>query len=151
VKLNLGSGDDRREGYVNVDLRDGVADTVCDVRQLPFDDESVEEVLAFDILEHLSPNSTMRALQEWHRVLAPGGTLVVKVPNMRMLCDWVANGYRTSLTNIYGGHRWGPEGSWDAHHTGWTSEMLQDVLAIAGFDQLSNDGALNMTIVAKKV
>lgn len=153
MKLNLGCGDDRQDGYVNCDLRAGVADAVCDVRNLPFDDNVAEEVRAFDVIEHLPPHHTMRALREWHRVLVPGGTLVIKVPNMKMLCEWIVDDFRTELAirNIYGGHRWGPDGAWDCHHAGWTPSTFRDLLTLAEFDIISNDEKLNMTVVAKSV
>lgn len=52
LRLNLGAGDDRREGYLNVDLRVETADLVADVRALPFAAGSADELLAHDVLEH---------------------------------------------------------------------------------------------------
>lgn len=153
TKLNLGCGDDRRPGYVNVDVRPGVGDLAADVRDLPVPSASVEILVAHDILEHLPPQDTLRALREWHRVLVPGGTLDVKVPNMKMLCEWIVDDFRTELAirNIYGGHRWGPDGAWDCHHAGWTPSTFRDLLTLAEFDIVSNDEKLNMTVVAKSV
>lgn len=80
-KLNLGCGTDIRAGYVNIDSAAlaGV-DRVLDIAResLPFPDESCEEVLAQDVLEHLD---YLPVLAEIHRVLAPSGRLVVRVPH----------------------------------------------------------------------
>jgi predicted SAM-dependent methyltransferase len=154
MKLNLGCGADRRNGYVNVDLRSEVADYIADVSDLPFPDASVDEILASDILEHF-PSSRISAIVEgWRRVLVDGGTLTVRVPNMKELGRLVAeDGPLTHLyiRNIYGGHRYGPDGIWDTHHTGWTPRMLHDLLTNAGFHVVANDEALNMTVEAKAI
>ena len=82
MKLNLGCGRFPMEGYVNVD---GVADVHPDLvhdlnqRPYPFPDESAEEVHASHVLEHL--NDPFGTMAEWHRLLAPGGHLIVRVPH----------------------------------------------------------------------
>ena len=81
-RLNLGCGHDVREGYVNLDRLDlpGV-DVVHDLETFPypFDDESFDEILAQDILEHL--RDTVRVMEELWRLLKPGATLRVRVPH----------------------------------------------------------------------
>lgn len=153
MRLNLGCGDDRRDDHVNVDLREDVADVVCDVRKLEhWADESVEAILALDILEHLPPGDTAPTLEEWRRVLVPGGALTVRVPNMFQLCRFVAEGWSPegAILNIYGGHRFGPGGEWDHHCTGWTPDMLEALLRQRGFVVRSNDLGLNMTVEARR-
>jgi SAM-dependent methyltransferase len=85
LRLNLGAGDDRRPGFVSVDLRADVADIVGDVCKLPLPDEAACEIVACDILEHFPATRTEDILLEWRRVLAPGGRLTVRVPNMEVL------------------------------------------------------------------
>jgi SAM-dependent methyltransferase len=154
VKLNLGSGDDYREGYVNIDLRDDCgADEVGDVGKLRFGDGEVDEIVAADLLEHFPAYRTLDVLAEWRRVLRPGGRLVLKVPNLLELARWIVDraNVRLVVRNIYGGHRWGPDGSWDAHHTGWTPDMLEEDLRAAGFRVLTNRGGVNMWVEAEAV
>lgn len=154
MKLNLAAGDDRRDGFVSVDWREDVADVVCDVAKLEhWADGSVDELLALDILEHFPVFSTFDVLTEWRRVLVEGGRLTVRVPNMERLARALLDGSSPDLVvrNIYGGHRFGPDGMWDAHHTGWTPETLRRDLEAAGFDVWSNDEALNMTVECTKV
>lgn len=158
MKLNLAAGDDRREGYVSVDLRPDVADVVADVRSLPYDDGSVDEILALDCLEHFPADQTQAILAEWRRVLVPGGLLTLKVPNLYQLARLIADrterrswdAVRLLIRNVYGGHRWGPEGSWDAHHHGFVPETLYQELDRAGFDVVSDDLSLNNQVEAKK-
>ena len=67
--------------YVNVDLSPSGADAVVgDAHALPFADASFELVVSSDSLEHF--HTPLVALKEVHRVLTPGGMLVVWVPFM---------------------------------------------------------------------
>ncbi|HEX5619673.1 MAG TPA: class I SAM-dependent methyltransferase [Solirubrobacteraceae bacterium] len=50
-----------------------VETAACDASSLPFDDESFDLVLGHAVLHHLPDLD--RAFEEFHRVLAPGGTL----------------------------------------------------------------------------
>jgi len=152
VKVNLGGGDDRRQGYLTVDLRRDLADVVANAVRLPFADASVAEVLAFDVLEHLSEWELPKVLAELWRVLGPRGRLVAKVPNLARLAEGIlaGSGVEELVRNVYCGHRFGPEGAFDAHHWGWTPETFQGQLERAGFVVLANDGALNMTVVAER-
>jgi SAM-dependent methyltransferase len=81
MKLNLGCGTDIRPGYVNLDsvALPGV-DVVHDLNTLPlpFEDAQFHEVNCKDVLEHIDYVSLMREL---HRVMAPGGRLVVESPH----------------------------------------------------------------------
>ncbi len=149
--LNLGGGDERIAGAITVDLRPECADVVADVGSLPFPDGSAEEIYALDVLEHIPAARTDAVLAEWRRVLRPtGGRLVVRVPNMLMLSQWLVEGRQVEavIRNIYGGHRWGPDGAYDAHHHGWTPELFERDLQRNDFTVMENDMQLNMTVVA---
>jgi SAM-dependent methyltransferase len=52
---------------------------------LPYHDHAFDRVLCLDVLEHLDFASQRAALAELHRVLEPGGELVVSVPNLAHL------------------------------------------------------------------
>lgn len=155
-KLNLACGDDYREGYVNCDLRtDCRVDIHCDVRQLPFASESVEEIVAQDILEHHPATATRAMLLEWYRVLRLGGRLSLRVPNLPVLAAILLTPDHSMspelvIENIYGGHRWGPGGAYDAHHTGWTPAMMRDAIGRAGFFVIDQDEQPNFYTYAVK-
>lgn len=152
MKLNLGAGDDRREGYVSYDIRPEVADVVGDVRSLPFPDCSVTDILAFDVLEHLPPVWSLPTLLEWRRVLVDSGRLTLRVPNLFQLARWIVENHcrREAIVNIYGGHKFGPDGEFDHHCAGWCPEDMFNLLDEAGFGSVECDYELNMTFVAVK-
>ncbi len=52
---------------------------------LPYGDASFDRALCLDVLEHLSFADQPRALAELFRVIAPGGELLVSVPNLAHL------------------------------------------------------------------
>jgi SAM-dependent methyltransferase len=52
---------------------------------LPYADGSFDRALCLDVLEHLSFDDQPKALAELHRVLKPGGELLVSVPNLAHL------------------------------------------------------------------
>jgi SAM-dependent methyltransferase len=52
---------------------------------LPFPDGAFDRALCLDVLEHLEFADQPRALAELHRVVAPGGQLLVSIPNLAHL------------------------------------------------------------------
>lgn len=150
TRLNLGCGDQPLPGYVNTDIRPGVGDATFDARDIPMPDESVDELVAHDLLEHFPSSQTSGVLGEWRRVLRVRGKLVIRVPNLLALSQSIVDGEfpPEMIRNIYGGHRWGKDGELDCHHTGWTPDLIAELLHRHGFDVVSNDRELNMTVEA---
>ena len=79
MKLNLGCADRNFPGYLGVDIAPP-ADVVTDLRETwPWGDNSAEEILAFDLVEHLPDR--IHTMNEAWRVLRPGGLFIIEVPN----------------------------------------------------------------------
>ncbi len=53
--------------------------------QLPYEDDCFDRALCLDVLEHLTFDEQPLALAELHRVLRPGGELLVSIPNLAHL------------------------------------------------------------------
>lgn len=81
MRLNLGAGDERPDGFLNVDVLpgDGI-DIVADLNQGPwaFESDSVETIRAYHVFEHLLDKAL--TLNECWRILRPGGVLEFEVP-----------------------------------------------------------------------
>lgn len=130
-KLNIGCGDDIREDYTNLDTRDleGV-DVVSDARDLPFEDESFDLVIAQDVLEHFWDQESV--LNEWKRVVSKQGILGVRVPDWTALKDEeIGGGFNFDELEraIYGGHK----NEHDQHHRLYTPRVMKERLNRAGF------------------
>jgi ubiquinone/menaquinone biosynthesis C-methylase UbiE len=67
--------------FPGADLRVG------DVTALPWPDDSFDRVQFSDVIEHLDPPQTVPALSEFHRVLRPGGYLLVHTAPNRLFMD----------------------------------------------------------------
>lgn len=82
LKLHLGSGDVIKAGWINIDISPA-ADISLDLREpLPFADNSCVFVYSEHFLEHLAyPQPAITFLSECFRVLEPGGTLSIGVPD----------------------------------------------------------------------
>lgn len=88
MKLNLGCGEKKLEGYINVDAC-GEPDIRCDLSVFPwpFEDNSADEVTSAHFLEHVQDYE--KTILEMHRILKPGGILHFKVPHFRNpLAQW---------------------------------------------------------------
>lgn len=71
---------DTLSGVSGADIRQG------DISRLPWPDASFDRVLSGDVIEHLDPADAEAMLREAHRVLKPGGWLVLHTaPNLLFL------------------------------------------------------------------
>lgn len=92
MKLNLGCGYNKRDGYVNVDMsRRCNPDIVMNLEHMDswwqFADDSVDDICADNILEHLAPNPMdfVAIIKQMYRISKDGAEWYVSVPHHR--CD----------------------------------------------------------------
>ena len=83
--LNLGCGDDIRQGYDNIDIRDLPGVIQADVRNLPYKPESIDEIRAADIYEHIPFAESQQLLNHWVSLLKPKGKLIIQGPSIENL------------------------------------------------------------------
>ncbi|HVS62087.1 MAG TPA: methyltransferase domain-containing protein [Thermoanaerobaculia bacterium] len=80
--LNFGSGLERQQDWLTVDIRSHVRpDLVWDLDQLPYPlpEHHYDLILAHDVIEHL--RAPLRALEEAHRLLRPDGRIEITTPH----------------------------------------------------------------------
>jgi len=90
-RLNVGCGNQIMPGWLGIDsVRTEATDIVRDItRGLPFADSSVAEIYCDNVLEHIGPNDDfVFVLNEFYRVLKPGGTAAIIVPDGRSQAAW---------------------------------------------------------------
>ena len=162
MKLNIGCGGEWLPSYLNVDREDHaqicawmkavgkplpiIGSAQFEQRDLtlnwPWATDSVEEILADNFLEHLTPPELTHLLREELRVLAPGGMITGRVPDFariwklyeeRSQWEWFPGGtvgdYAEPAMNALHNYCYG----W-GHKQIFTEEMLQARLAAAGFE-----------------
>ena len=89
VKLEIGSGPRRGfEEWVSLDRSIGAHIQHDLTNPLPFPDASVDQLYSSHVLEHFSyPQPMLNVLRECHRVLKPGSSFKIAVPNARLFLD----------------------------------------------------------------
>jgi predicted SAM-dependent methyltransferase len=80
MKLNIGSGEKKQSGYINLDIIPYAnIDVVANLdKKLPFKNNQFSEVNAFHVLEHVK--DLVFTLTELHRVCKPGAIIKMKSP-----------------------------------------------------------------------
>jgi predicted SAM-dependent methyltransferase len=114
-------------------------DYVTDASNLSqFESNSVEVIYASHILEHFYyglNNELINTLQEWHRVLKPGGQLLISVPDLKSICSLYLNPNLTALDRLnlmrilFGGQ----VNIYDVHKVGFDFDILTLFLEEVGF------------------
>lgn len=152
--LNCGSGQrpfDRSMGWINLDKQPKwEPDALGDWNDLSeFLDDSFDFVVNHHSLEHVGCGEGLPFVKEAYRVLKPGGSLLIFVPNLRALAQrWVTGQMDTQLymTNVYGPydgseesrHKWGYDGEslygFIKKACPWTTVKAFDWRAIPGAD-----------------
>jgi len=146
VKLNLASGTDLKDGWVNLDIvpkwpiaRRG-CDVIWDARKdrIPFDDGSADEIYAGYLLLHLAPKHHLSVLADIRRVLSDSGVLVVGEVDMDIVMKkYLADPFNPSYSDLI----WGEQGNvhgddladFDKHCQGFTEASLKSLLQSSGF------------------
>lgn len=65
-------------------------DLECDIRKLPYGNDSVDEILAVHVIEHFHLWEAPAIIAEWHRVLKPGGKMVLECPCLNKVLFFLA-------------------------------------------------------------
>lgn len=84
MKLDLGCGAGKREGFIGVDVKQSPGvDVVCDLGKdpWPWADGVVEEAHCSHMLEHLEPLERIHFANELGRVMKKGGQVTLVVPH----------------------------------------------------------------------
>lgn len=139
---NLGCGNKKWDGWINVDLHSDIADLKCDLRKLEIASDSADAVAAIHVLEHFYEWEVAEVLTEWKRVLKPGGKMILEMPCMDKVFAYVTNCVINkeplqpfmTLMALYGDpkHKSIPM----THKWGWFQRPLHDMLESVGMTEI---------------
>jgi predicted SAM-dependent methyltransferase len=112
MKINMACGLDYKQGWTNLDKDPRIkADVYFDLNTLqdgvvlPFETDSVEEIVANHIVEHLDVRAFIPFMNECRRVLQHGSSMHIETPSP--LCEWFwqdpthVRGYTRNTFAIY--------------------------------------------------
>lgn len=155
IKLNLGCGKDIRDGYTNMDI-DPMSDKVVkhDVEDLSdFADNTVSEILAFDIIEHVPLRKINPTIKEWCRVLCPGGKLVIQTPDIEVIFnDYYRQARAGNITWArFSGIIHGKDEPFQTHYVSLSFQWLKEILEQYNMTVVTREKiAQNMKVIAAK-
>lgn len=127
IRLNLGAGVSRLDGFTPIDRKNG-----SEVYPLPQLDNSVEEIRASHILEHFSFADAPKVLSEWIRVLKPGGKIRLAVPDFTKCVEAGKAGDMKWPYYLFGGQ----QDSDDFHKSCWTEDGLRELMESCGLAEI---------------
>lgn len=104
MKLNMGCGRDRREGFVNIDKERGFKpDGIVDIEEgMPFKDNSFDYVMCLQILEHIE--DIYFVMSEIRRISKPDATIHIEVPYYNAKVAYTHPDHKRFFTEYTFGH-----------------------------------------------
>lgn len=141
LRLHIG-GRERKDGWQILDAESRQeVDFVGDIRDLSaFRDESCAEVYASHVLEHVPPQDILPVLNGIHRILVPGGSLYLSVPDLDTLV-WLFSSPILNKAEKFHVMRMmfgGQVDEHDLHRIGLNFDFLADYLSDVGFSSLEH-------------
>lgn len=137
VKLHLGCGLKKIEGYVNVDIRPEVnpdiIDNIHELSNIP--NNSVDEIYACHVLEHFGRHEYMSVLQRWYEVLKEGGVLKISVPDFEFVNEYYNE--TKDLTKLIGFLYGGQTYKENYHYYTWDFNSLKNDLISLNFKDVT--------------
>ncbi|TWU48111.1 class I SAM-dependent methyltransferase [Rubripirellula reticaptiva] len=150
VRLHLGCGGVHLDGFINVDLhphdptindssRDGCnADVFADMTDLGLADAVVDEFQTYHTIDHFTRWQCVDMLTDWHRMLRPGGKLVIEVADFARCILWlfhpIANRRRVARNQFYG-NQW-DRIEFETHRYVWSAREIKKELRSIGFSSV---------------
>ena len=134
LRLNVGCGEYRMEGFVNIDQSEDVnPDLVSDAAGLPYQPNTVDEIYCGHMLEHLDYEDGKAALAHWFAILKPGGLLSVTVPCFDTIAEQYLNDPSPEHMKHINDHIIYSYVQPSPHRYCYSAALLHDVLDETGF------------------
>jgi len=151
LKLHLGCGGTRWRDFINVDMnpndpdrpdssRSGcVADVLADMRSLGLPDNSIDEIFTSHTIDHFTRWAAVDMFRDWHRMLKPGGLMVIEVADFVRCVLWLlhpSREKRQAARSQFYGNQW-DRIDFETHRYLWSARELVGVLREIGFRRVT--------------
>jgi len=143
IKLNLGCGQDIKDGYINIDTCPFNNKVVIDdIKNLSFAPNSIDEIYAKDILEHLSLSDAIQSIKNWSNICKPGAKLFIQTTCIDTMIEaYMNNTWTIEVLNymLFAGKNWvdGIPKTEDFHKSCYSKNFLEQLLLQNQFKILS--------------
>ena len=137
VLLHIGCGDLIDKRYINIDIRPGWhIDYVAQVEGMKniFSKDYADLIYGCMVLEHISHQKTLEILEDLRKILKPGGSLRLSVPDFDTIVKMyeVEKSVKDIMSPLMGGQ--GYQGNF--HFSIFNEKYLTDLLLKAGFSEV---------------
>lgn len=134
------------DGYFNIDIAANPSakrapEMLSDVRAIALPDGCANEIMAIHLWEHLYRWECDAVIDEWFRLLARKGVLVLEMPDLFKFCANILEGKKGAKEPDQLG-MWGLYGDptlhdpYMCHRWGWTFATIQPFLKAHGFKDI---------------
>lgn len=154
LKVNLGSGSSKADGWTSVDKYNPLADIKADLlERLPFDDDSVDEVMMTHVIEHIPYREHEKLFTEIYRILKPNGKFGISCPDFIKCAQAFIDNYAGArwswwVQTLYGSQ----EGAGQFHVAPITLPHITEQLVDVGFniDQAESNDRWDIEVHCRK-
>ena len=130
--LDVGCGVNVRPGFTGIDAY-VQGDNIVNAQMwdLPYKDNTVDEIYCSHALEHVPKRAVGACLHEFWRVMKPGALLTILVPDLEWCCRaWLEHKSNDWFMDIIFGNQ---DHQGEFHLTGFNQRIMVGYLEAAGF------------------
>lgn len=148
-KLNIGCYHMKLDGFINIDINpECEPDILGDIRELEFENESIELILASQVLEHFDLVDVKFLLSKFYKWLKHNSHLIIEVPDVGTILDMVEKG-ECKIEDHQGAIYGNKEILGQAHKSQFDETLLINMLKEAGFSNMiknpiTSDGDISL-------
>lgn len=137
MKLNVGCGNTKLDGYINIDVDETLTpDLVHNIieKPLPYEKDSVDQIVFFHTIEHISKRFHISIVREFFRVLKPNGEVWITFPDFEKCVERWKDNYH-GQREFYEATIYGRQASLSDYHVCiCTVDYVAKLLLQWGFD-----------------